>query len=157
MGKKRKRPLRANRPRKQLCKTSGPWTQPEDDTEHSHPVISVYYPEVLTLRQYLLRQIPISSKSRRRRIRTVGNEDSPSTSSGSRELSTFLDTTLVGVLETESPSTDSQDRHDSTNLSLISQVHSTDGTGAVLAQEAVGCSHTSVLVYSVQHLLDRIL
>ncbi|MCJ1364272.1 hypothetical protein MMC16_003381 [Acarospora aff. strigata] len=38
-----------------------------------HPVLSLYYPRVVTLRQYLLHQLPASSKARRRRLVAVGS------------------------------------------------------------------------------------
>ncbi len=37
-----------------------------------HPVLSLYYPRVVTLRQYLLSRLPVASKARRRRLVTLG-------------------------------------------------------------------------------------
>ena len=64
----------------------------------THPVISLYYRDVLTLRQYLLCRLPGSSKLRRRRIASVGSA-SNSADHNSQSLATLLDTTLVGVLK----------------------------------------------------------
>ncbi|KAE8353885.1 hypothetical protein BDV28DRAFT_98826 [Aspergillus coremiiformis] len=107
MGKKRKRPIKDGQARKTL-KMSTQTTAlitgvpGEHASQHSHPVISIYYRQVLTLRQYLLQRIPATSKSRRRRIASVPSYDSTnaSRSAGQAEgLSYLLDTTLVGVLQ----------------------------------------------------------
>lgn len=37
-----------------------------------HPVLSFYYPSVVTLRAYLLSKLPVSSKIRRRRLASIG-------------------------------------------------------------------------------------
>ncbi|KAJ5577953.1 Telomere reverse transcriptase [Penicillium hispanicum] len=77
----------------------------------THPVISLYYPEVLTLRQYLLRQLPISSKLRRRRIASLRPLPTASPNAG-RSLSELLDSTLVGLLKKSSPNVDSDRQRD---------------------------------------------
>lgn len=137
MGKKRKRPVKDDRPCDHLSKPGSPSTQ-RDVPGHSHPVISLYYPQVVTLRQFLLQQIPVSSKARRRRIAAVRNNPA-SPNGGNPELSTFLDTTLVGILK-ELPPTCTQNSEKSwvklTQPRTASQVHSTD-TGASSAQEEV--------------------
>lgn len=53
----------------------------------SHDVLSVCYPEVVSLRQYLADSLPVTSRARRRKLTTHVLEDG----------SAFLDTTLVGV------------------------------------------------------------
>lgn len=85
-----------------------------------HPTLCLYYPRVSTLRNYLLSNLPASSRSRRRRITSIGRqlENVPGTSgqtrsctqsglpgplAGSnppcpdseRSMATFLDKTLV--------------------------------------------------------------
>lgn len=103
MGKKRKRPAKG--PAKGRATASEPLAL--DQT--THPVISLYYRQLLTLRQYLLNQLPITSKSRRRRITSL------STSSQDRNtavLAALLDSTLVGVLKDRSPSIDSERQRD---------------------------------------------
>ncbi|KAI9042294.1 telomerase reverse transcriptase [Aspergillus affinis] len=131
MGKKRKRPVKDDRPRDHLPKPNSP--PPPSQAEipeqsHSHPVISLYYPRVVTLRQYLLRRIPVSSKSCRRRIAAVRN-DLTSSDLKSHGLAIFLDTTLVGVLKELSPTSTR-----SSTQTRTTQVDSTD-TGATSAQE----------------------
>lgn len=58
----------------------------------SHPVLSHVYPQVLTLRQYVLSKLPGASKGRRRRIQHAGLENDEE-----KELGHFLDRTLVGM------------------------------------------------------------
>jgi telomerase reverse transcriptase len=77
-----------------------------------HPVLSAYYDRIISLRAYLLELLPASSKSRRRRLASVGRErDGQSEprdgedeaqfleSQRVSDLSRLLDTTLVGVLK----------------------------------------------------------
>lgn len=77
----------------------------------SHPVISLYYREVLTLRDYLLRQLPISSKLRRRRIISLSSSKS-ATRCENQPLADLLDATLVGVLKKPSLSVVSERQRD---------------------------------------------
>lgn len=116
MGRKRNRP--GHRPtvssQTSITADSGRFMCPRSSvvrTDHpTHPVISQYYREVLTLRQYLLRQLPVSSKSRRRRIASLGI--SKATDSRDKSLAGLLDSTLVGVLKQSSPKDDSNRRRD---------------------------------------------
>ncbi|GLA36047.1 hypothetical protein AnigIFM63309_001705 [Aspergillus niger] len=150
MGKKRKRPIKGDRA---LDRLSQPCTSPastcfkglrslarDDAAEHSHPVISLYYSQVVTLRQYLLCQIPLSSKSRRRRIVSICHEPAPAKTSddgGSGGLlANLLNTTLVGIL-TDSPPTCNEKRRQElaafTQSQSRSEQASTD-TGPLCAQ-----------------------
>lgn len=85
----------------------------------SHPTLSLYYPQILTLRNFVLSRLPASSKSRRRRVAgikeqisarhtgvaSVGlrHQERPQSSEGSNEdeeenlLAKLLDSTLVCV------------------------------------------------------------
>lgn len=119
MGKKRKRPGKSRRDHgptapSQPSTTASPgrFKRPKGpaarNDQTSHPVISLYYREVLTLRQYLLRQLPVSSKLRRRRIASLGS----STGGGNPQLADLLDATLVGVLKHPSPKVDSERQRD---------------------------------------------
>ena len=62
-------------------------------------VLSQYYPQVVSLREYLISKLPASSKIRRKKILSVGRR--PQSQSGDaesdRKLSEFLDQTLIGV------------------------------------------------------------
>lgn len=117
MAKKRKRPNKhppiANKPPSPNPRATTTITTTTNNNP-THPVISLYYPHVLTLRQYLLRQLPVSSKLRRRRIASLSEATAAKNkdhrwSAHVPDLVRLLDTTLVGVLH-ESPPTTSQER-----------------------------------------------
>lgn len=64
-----------------------------------HALLSQYYPEILTLRHYLLLKLPSSSKIRRKKIAAVGLISSSTDNAISDvelDVATLLDTTLVG-------------------------------------------------------------
>jgi telomerase reverse transcriptase len=125
MGKKRKRPVKDSVPTAtsqpsitaspgRFKVTTGPTSQ--DDQITTHPVISLYYRQVLTLRQYLLRQLPASSKLRRRRIASLRPSSPPSIpecgDDTASPLADLLDSTLVGVLKESSVKVDSDRQRD---------------------------------------------
>lgn len=60
-------------------------------------LLPYYYPQVLTLREYLLRRLPNTSKIRRKKIISVGRNPPPENLEPEERLSAFLDKTLVGV------------------------------------------------------------
>ncbi|ORY65812.1 uncharacterized protein BCR38DRAFT_166695 [Pseudomassariella vexata] len=68
-----------------------------------HAILSLYYPEILTLRQYVLLKLPESSRIRRRKICALGTQSSSSAgaeiSDVERCVGQLLDTTLVGLVE----------------------------------------------------------
>ncbi|RDW94000.1 telomerase reverse transcriptase [Aspergillus mulundensis] len=123
MGKKRKRPVKDNptpREKPSLSQPAGNTARPSitdsnqvgDAVETCHPVISLYYRQVVTLRQYILQRIPRSSKARRRRIAAVGgeiahNDADAAPKTQEKALADLLDTTLVGISK-ELPPTDSK-------------------------------------------------
>lgn len=124
MGKKRKRPGKSDQdrgptapshpsitasPRRFKCPKA-----PASRNDHTaHPVIARYYREVLTLRHYLLRQLPTSSKLRRRRIASLGSSTAPEHGQPEPQpLADLLDATLVGVLKQPSPKVDSERQRD---------------------------------------------
>lgn len=122
MGKKRKRPGKSHRdrgpkPPSHPSITASPGRfkcpkAPATRNDHTaHPVISLYYREVLTLRHYLLRQLPTSSKLRRRRIASLGSSTAPEHGE-TQPLADLLDATLVGVLKQPSPKVDSERQRD---------------------------------------------
>ncbi|KAJ0418074.1 hypothetical protein BJY00DRAFT_288566 [Aspergillus carlsbadensis] len=144
MGKKRKRPVKDDpthpKPSKQPIKApSIPYSKLNDSdaVEICHPVISQYYRQVVTLRQYILQRIPQSSKGRRRRIAAI---QSDGTHSGTNEesLAHLLGTTLVGVW-TELPLAQSEERR--RDLIAYTQTQRTQigtDTGPASPQSAVG-------------------
>lgn len=121
MGKKRKRPAKTRQDRgptasSQTRITASPGrfkslkAPVARNNQATHAVISLYYREVLTLRQYLLRRLPASSKLRRRRIATLGS--SAAELGDVQPLVNLLDSTLVGVLKESTPKVDSDRRRD---------------------------------------------
>ncbi|KAI1356484.1 hypothetical protein F5Y01DRAFT_78865 [Xylaria sp. FL0043] len=64
-----------------------------------HPVLSQYYPHVQSLREYIITQLPPSSRIRRRKISAIGivnkSHSSPLTDI-ERSLGALLDNTLIG-------------------------------------------------------------
>ena len=60
-------------------------------------LLAQYYCPVLTLREYLLSKLPSTSKVRRKKIRSCGCKSQRGVGEDERELSSFLDQTLVGV------------------------------------------------------------
>jgi hypothetical protein len=63
-----------------------------DDPRVSHELLSLYYPRIVSLRQFLLSSLPLSSTSRRRRVSAYGSDSQ----AGTRQPH-FFDSTLVGV------------------------------------------------------------
>ncbi|KAL2823751.1 hypothetical protein BDW59DRAFT_91548 [Aspergillus cavernicola] len=123
MGKKRKRPVKDDRTGEESgqhqpskCSSRPPRADGSlapNVAGSSHPVISLYYRQVVTLRQYILQRIPRSSKARRRKIAAVRSDDAeiPSTDHG-KCLADLLDTTLVGIWEEISPTRSQERRRD---------------------------------------------
>ncbi|KAJ6013379.1 hypothetical protein N7540_007970 [Penicillium herquei] len=109
MGKKRKRSRKTEHtPASQTSITTGRFKSFHPiarDSHTTHPVISLYYRQVFSLRQYLLNQLPTTSKLRRRRITSL--RSSPDRSN-IQPLVDLLDTTLVGVLNESSPTVQSE-------------------------------------------------
>lgn len=70
-----------------------------------HALLAQYYPTTLTLRQYVLDNLPASSRLRRRKIAAIGTEHVDGAEAAKlvpdpgvrAQLATFLDTTLVGL------------------------------------------------------------
>jgi hypothetical protein len=96
---KRKRSSHANGTSHKKAKRAAE-TAPTSD--HDHPVLRHHYSQVSTLRQYLLSQLPLLSKNRRRRISQLGHtapvQEDASTRDVDIQLGQLLDSTLVGWL-----------------------------------------------------------
>src|SRR5690349_14546948 len=78
-----------------------------DQKPVQHVVLSSYYPKILTLRDFLLSKLPLSSRVRRRKITTLGREDRANTP----DLH-FLDTTFIGVLQETKPAAEQERQKD---------------------------------------------
>lgn len=91
----------SGRPVKQLKATAGN-LQPAAVVKHA--LLAQYYPVTLTLRQYVLKSLPASSKIRRKKIAAVGEADQATakdaqtgTQDSEKDLARLLDTTLVAA------------------------------------------------------------
>ncbi|KAJ6147666.1 Telomere reverse transcriptase [Penicillium chrysogenum] len=147
MGKKRKRPIKDRGPTS--SSHMGITTSPRRfrtshapislGTETSHPVISLYYLQVVPLREYLLQQLPVTSKSRRRRILTLDSREDQETNAQSQTLAELLDSTLVGVLKESSPTLNSerQKQYSSFNESQSRPILISTDTGPTCPQSEV--------------------
>ena len=113
---KRRRPVKADQPQAKRAKIMN---QPQ--VAATHPILSLYYPQVKLLREYLLQCLPTESRSRRRKIQGISScgpdycyARDQATSQGSfatggrsmrvetpseetQNLAWLLDTTLIGV------------------------------------------------------------
>lgn len=69
----------------------------------SHPVLSAHYPQVLTLRNYILSKIPETSKIRRRKISAIRALSNNQSQDFNCEIAQLLDTTLIGILKDAGP------------------------------------------------------
>ncbi|KAI9715739.1 MAG: hypothetical protein M1812_005737 [Candelaria pacifica] len=135
-----------------------------------HPLLSLYYSSVRTLREYLFHKLPESSKSRRRRILSLPlYEEYPCQSASGqlgeqtsdRALSKLLDLTLVGVTGSKPEGTGARLKE----LASFSQhqtgstVGSSNGTGVCSQSELVDFTiwllfnKTFRTVYKPPHLL----
>jgi telomerase reverse transcriptase len=147
MGKKRKRPIKDRGPTS--SSHMGITTSPRRfrtshapislGTETSHPVISLYYLQVVPLWEYLLQQLPVTSKSRRRRILTLDSREDQETNAQSQTLAELLDSTLVGVLKESSPTLNSerQKQYSSFNESQSRSILISTDTGPTCPQSEV--------------------
>jgi telomerase reverse transcriptase len=146
MGKKRKRPVKEPVKDDPICRAKSSPQQPAGNTARSlstnrnqaadagkicHPVISLYYRHVVTLRQYILQRIPRSSRARRRRIAAVGGHSAArdglaAVPKNEKDLADLLDTTLVGILK-ELPPTRSEERR--RDFIAFTQAQQTTQTG----------------------------
>ncbi|KAJ5356035.1 reverse transcriptase [Penicillium concentricum] len=140
MGKKRKRPIKDRGPTSHIGITTSPrfrtpHTPISLETKTSHPVISLYYRQVVPLREYLLQQLPVTSKSRRRRILTLDSRED----NASQTLAELLDSTLVGVLKESSPTLNSerQKEYSSFNASQSRSILASTDTGPTCPQSEV--------------------
>ncbi|GAQ05707.1 hypothetical protein ALT_3028 [Aspergillus lentulus] len=169
MGKKRKRPIKDgcaaddSAQRRIISASSGSRNHGasarKEKDGHSHPVISLYYRQVVTLRQYLLQQIPVTSKSRRRRIASIRSD--PLTqrqgddSSGERQvqdLARVLDTTLVGVLNETSPAVTQERRR---GFAAYSQTQSQCRSELTSTDSGPPCPQSEIVDFVIASLFSR--
>ncbi|PWY77241.1 hypothetical protein BO94DRAFT_472976 [Aspergillus sclerotioniger CBS 115572] len=164
MGKKRKRPVKGDRASNKssqadlatasTCFKNKSSLGRAHAEEHAHPVISLYYPQVVTLRQYLLRQIPLSSRSRRRRIVSIRDDQPPVRISNDghsgAQLAKLLDTTLVGIL-TESPPTCNEERRQE----LAAFTQSQSRSELISTDTGPPCAQAEIVDFVISSLFNR--
>ncbi|KAI0189401.1 hypothetical protein EV127DRAFT_432646, partial [Xylaria flabelliformis] len=119
-----------------------------------HPVLSQYYPQVQNLRDYIIIQLPSSSRIRRRKVSAVGIvSKKPGTplSDIERSLGALLDTTLVGVSK---PATE-EDHHRMDEWKNFSQRG--DDSYVTLSNGVAGFVESQALIveYVVRTLFNR--
>lgn len=98
----------AARPQKRLQRPLSHCHQPAHATTAAgveHPVLRRLYPNLFTLRHYLLSQLPRTSKNRRRRILQLGrpiaaHESASTTHALDADLGKLLDTAVIGTFTT---------------------------------------------------------
>lgn len=124
---------------------------PKEDAFIKHPLLSFYYPQVLTLRHYILSRLPLSSKTRRRRVASVGTHHQTSADVAASKdqsntqkleddhaLAKLLDATLVGRPDGQSPARDDCRARELATFSqkVTSTVGSSAGSGTRSQPEA---------------------
>lgn len=67
-------PDQARTKRPKLTRPWSPSSPANDSPETQQPVLSIYYPRVVTLRAYILELLPTSSKSRRRKVASIAKD-----------------------------------------------------------------------------------
>lgn len=90
----------------------------------SHEVLSSCYPEVRSLRQYLVDSLPLTSRARRRKTTTYVLDDG----------SNFLETTLVGTLRKAKPGLEEERRREFVHFTQ-SQQRSTHSSDTIAEQD----------------------
>ena len=92
------------------------------DLPVSHELLSLYYPRIVSLRQFLLSSLPPSSTSRRRRLSTYGVNSQAGT-----ETPHLFDSTLIGVFPEPELAIQGSRQRDFVAFTKLQQ-RSTDGT-----------------------------
>ncbi|KAK8083728.1 hypothetical protein PG996_002509 [Apiospora saccharicola] len=118
--------------------------EPVPLTPVQHAVLDQYYPQLLTLRDYVLLKLPATSRIRRRKITSTGSSSAVSTGQITeieRVVGQVLDTTLVGVAQQTKSIPDKRWEHWETYASQKgdeSHVTLSDGlTGARFSQSEI--------------------
>jgi hypothetical protein len=89
---------------------------PSRTSQHIPSILRLYYPQVLTLREYLLQANP--SKNKRRQIQNYGKEVVSNSQETDSELANILDSVLIGCHDVKKEEHDIVDYHN--ELSIFS-------------------------------------
>ncbi|KFY02560.1 hypothetical protein O988_02079 [Pseudogymnoascus sp. VKM F-3808] len=119
-------------------------------------VLSEFYPEVLTLREYLLAKLPSNSRIRRKKVLSAGRRgfderDRDQTAiDADRHLGSFLDSTLVGIPRHNPPSEYRATRwHSFTNQADVS------GLDATVTLSDLGHLQSEIIDFAVWLLFNN--
>ena len=110
MGTKRRRRCSSNSNAAEACKRSrSGFVEGDPGKQSNHPTLRLYYKQIFTLRNYLLSQLPNTSKKRRRRIASLGH------GSEEKTKTTRVPSTANAVIEVDDaePSEDNDGGEDS--------------------------------------------
>ncbi|KAG7138103.1 hypothetical protein HYQ46_008379 [Verticillium longisporum] len=81
-----------------------------------HALLRQYYPEIVSLRHYLISKLPSASRLRRKKIASIGSEEPRSSvdfrGDLERQLCHLLDTTVVGLQHSQLPAADDNVRRE---------------------------------------------
>ena len=94
----------------------------DDDPPVTRQLLSLYYPRIITLRQFLVSSLPLSSIARRRRVSTYGSDSQ----AGTRQHH-YFDSTLIGVLAEPQATVQEARKHDFVAFTHLQQ-RSTDSS-----------------------------
>lgn len=113
-----------------------------------YPVLPFYYPRVSSLRDYLLFKLPLTSKSSRRKIRSLTTSKPCATDAHVDPLSTLLDSIVVGYFDNPDQSVGDARRKELTHYSQT-QLNQTVGS----AESCHGFSQSEVCaIFSCCHV-----
>jgi hypothetical protein len=154
--KRRDRSCANESPRKKARRAAEPTTSSGPD----HPVLRRLYPQVLTLRNHILLQLPKSSKNRRRRISQLGlsptAQDDASTRDVDIKVAQLLDSTLIGCVSGAVPKNHEQEVRDrSRDIEKFTQQRSQDATGGTFKPGYFLQSEVGRVTSSQLHSLAR--
>ncbi|KAI9683334.1 MAG: hypothetical protein M1829_005404 [Trizodia sp. TS-e1964] len=118
-----------------------------------HSVLLSYFPRVLTLREYLLSKLPASSKSRRRKILSLGPADKGTGKClETGELAKLLDTALIGIAR-DAQEEDGQARRKELLHFSQKQLAATNQSST---SSGVTCSQSDIVDFVIGQLFNRI-
>ena len=143
---------------------------PNIEQKHfNHPLLSLYYPAVSTLRSFLLARLPARSRARRKRLGEISgwkgydreldstdlNIASSCTLESEQQLSKLLDTTLVGYDPATGPIASIDISQDFVEFTLRSQrSQQIDATASTIIGEGL-VRQTELVHFAIWHLFNR--
>ncbi|KAB8336764.1 hypothetical protein FH972_021073 [Carpinus fangiana] len=161
---KRKRKSRCTALLPEACKSvSGKRQKLTSHTHVTHPVLDRYYPTLLNLRQHLLSKLPSSSQKRRQRLLKLGKRLSLPSGTGDNNLEAkqeaalcrLLDTTIIGLQNSQAAAKDLQSKDIGEGFVHFSQAQSlTLGTAATVRSSA-DADYPDVIDFAVWLLFHK--